>query len=57
MTKTVDFSLYSSIKIGPIAKVEIISSPTAKKLIGKASNLLISSKTKTKFAFLSNKFD
>jgi UDP-N-acetylmuramate dehydrogenase len=57
MTKTINFSLYSSIKIGGIKEVEIINSPTTKKLIGKASNLLINPATKVEFATLSKKFD
>ena len=54
---TIDFNKFSSIKIGGIKNIEIITSITEKKLIGKASNLLINPKTKTKFAILDKKFD
>lgn len=46
MTKTIDFSKYSSIKIGPILNVLVLDSiiplPNGYKLIGGANNLLVS---------------
>ena len=46
MTKTIDFSKYSSIKIGPICDVLVLDSiiplPNGYKLNGGANNLLVS---------------
>jgi UDP-N-acetylmuramate dehydrogenase len=58
MNKTIDFSKYSSIKIGPKAKVKVIynidKSNEAYQIIGKASNLLINDPSN--LAILSDKF-
>ena len=57
--KTIDFSRYSSIKIGPIADVKIIDAIDDYddyQIIGRANNLLISP-THPKFAILGDEFD
>lgn len=57
--KTVDFSKYSSIKIGPIAKIKVINEIadySDYEIIGRANNLLISN-THPKFAILGEAFN
>ncbi|MCP4971283.1 MAG: UDP-N-acetylmuramate dehydrogenase [Arcobacter sp.] len=57
--KTVDFSRYSSIKIGPVVDIKIINeigSFDDYKIIGRANNLLVSN-TPPKFAILGEEFD
>jgi len=60
MFKTIDFSKYSSLKIGPICKVFIINEPKDENndmvIIGGANNLLISNNP-PKLAKLSKNFD
>jgi UDP-N-acetylmuramate dehydrogenase len=59
MTKTIDFTKYSSIKIGAKHKIKIIDeigTYDQYTIIGGANNLLISNKPK-KLAMLSNQFD
>lgn len=60
MTKTIDFSKYSSIKIGPIVEVELIdeiqSLPKDTFLIGGANNILVSNNPPP-LAMLSKKFE
>jgi UDP-N-acetylmuramate dehydrogenase len=60
LTKTVDFSKYSSIKIGPIVEVELIEKikplPKDTFLIGGANNILVSN-TPPPLAMLSKKFE
>lgn len=57
--KTIDFSKYSSIKIGPVAKVLVINTIGEYQdvqIIGRANNLLVSS-AHPKFAILGEAFD
>jgi len=57
--KTIDFSRYSSIKIGPVADVKIIDAIgdyDDYQIIGRANNLLVSS-NHPKFAILGDEFD
>ena len=57
--KTIDFSKYSSIKIGPILDVKVINEIgdySDYQIIGRANNLLISNSAK-KFAILGEAFD
>ena len=57
--KTVDFSKYSSIKIGPVSEVKVINEIgdySDYQIIGKANNLLVS-KSHPKFAILGEAFD
>ena len=60
MIKTIDFSKYSSIKIGPIVEVELIDKmqplPKDTFLIGGANNILVSNNP-PKLAMLSKKFE
>ena len=60
LTKTIDFSKYSSIKIGPIAEVELIDKMQALAkgtfLIGGANNILVTNNP-PKLAMLSKKFE
>lgn len=60
MTKIVDFSKYSSIKIGPLCKITIINDPKEESddltVIGGANNLLVSNNP-PKLAKLSKNFD
>ncbi len=60
MSKLVDFSLFSSIKIGPICEVHLINSiiklPSDTFLIGGANNILVSNNP-PKLAMLSKSFD
>ncbi len=60
MTKTIDFSRFSSIKIGPIQEVLVLDTPIALpkgyKIIGGANNLLVSP-TPPPLAMLSRAFD
>ncbi len=59
MTKTIDFSRYSSIKIGPEVSVRLVDTITDLKgytLIGGANNVLVSP-TPPKLAMLSKEFD
>jgi UDP-N-acetylmuramate dehydrogenase len=60
MTRTIDFSKYSSIRIGPVVEValvdEIVALPKETIMIGGANNLLISPKPPP-LAMLSKKFD
>ena len=60
LTKTIDFSKYSSIKIGPIVEVELIEKiqPLLKDtfLIGGANNILVSNNP-PQLAMLSKKFE
>jgi UDP-N-acetylmuramate dehydrogenase len=60
MTKMIDFSRYSTIRVGPVMEVELIEDATWDKpdyfIIGAASNLLITGRT-TKLAKLSKNFD
>jgi UDP-N-acetylmuramate dehydrogenase len=60
MTKKVDFSKYSSIKIGPVCEVTIINDPDEESdeltIIGGANNLLISNNP-PRLAKLSKNFD
>ncbi|PLY06352.1 MAG: UDP-N-acetylenolpyruvoylglucosamine reductase [Arcobacter sp.] len=57
--KTIDFSKYSSIKIGPVVDVKVIneiSDYDDYQIIGRANNLLVSN-TPPKFAILGEAFD
>ncbi len=60
MTRTVDFSRYSSIKIGPVVDVELIDEEIAPQenlfIVGGANNLLVSD-TPPPLAMLSKKYD
>lgn len=60
MTKTIDFSSYSSIKIGPVCDVELLNEPieipTCTHIIGGANNLLVSPKPPP-LAMLDKSFD
>ena len=60
MTRTIDFSRYSSIKIGPVVDVRLIDMPEPRVpeefMIGGANNLLVSD-TPRPLAMLSKKFD
>lgn len=60
MTKSIDFSHFSTLRVGPVLEVELIDSPDWDKpdyfIIGAASNLLVTGRT-AKLAKLSKTFD